>query len=179
MSFILVTSIIEVVLRCKVKLDYGFSVKFKSIDPKQPNIDYVENKMGSKHTISQLAKSAGVPITTLRYYERIGLVKPEERSHGNYRLYGNESLQKVKFIRAAQATGFTLEDVKALLLDDFGEVPTCRSVQGLIEDRLVDIEKHLKDLRHVRRVLKSALERCQMQKKTDCCHVVESLHSRS
>ena len=134
--------------------------------------------MGNQYTISQLAKAAEVPTTTVRYYERIGLVEPEDRSQGNYRLYSDESLSKLKFIRAAQATGFTLHDVKALLLDDAGGTPTCGSVQGLIEDRLTNIEERLKDLRHVRRVLKSALEKCRKQKKTDCCDVVEGLHSQ-
>ena len=130
-----------------------------------------------RYTISQLAKSADIPTTTVRYYERIGLVEPEDRSHGNYRLYSDESLRKVKFIRAAQAIGFTLDDVKALLSDDSGGTPQCGNVQGLIEDRLTDIEERLKDLRHVRRVLKLALEKCQKQKKSDCCHVVEGLRS--
>lgn len=135
--------------------------------------------MPKQFTISQLAKAADIPTTTVRYYERIGLVEPEDRSHGNYRLYGDGSLKKVKFIRAAQATGFTLDDVKSLLADEDGAAPKCGSVQGLIEDRLADIEQRLKDLRHVRKVLKSALEKCHKQKKTDCCHVVEGLHSRT
>jgi len=135
--------------------------------------------MARQFTISQLAKQADIPTTTVRYYERIGLVEPEDRSHGNYRLYGSDSLKKLRFIRAAQAIGFTLEDVKSLLADDDGETPTCGSVQGLIEDRLADVEQRLKDLRHVRKVLKSALEQCHQQKKSDCCHVVEGLRSRT
>lgn len=135
--------------------------------------------MSEQYTISKLAKAAEIPTTTVRYYERIGLVEPEDRSLGNYRLYSEGSLSKLKFIRAAQATGFTLDDVKALLIDDEGELPTCGNVQSLIEERLFEIEQRLKDLRHVRRVLKSAFERCQKQKKTDCCQVVESLHAQS
>lgn len=133
--------------------------------------------MAKQLTISQLAKQADIPTTTVRYYERIGLVEPEDRSQGNYRLYGNESLSKLKFIRAAQAIGFTLEDVKALLADEDGDTPTCGSVQGLIEARMADVEERLKDLRHVRRVLKSALEQCHQQKKSDCCQVVAGLRS--
>jgi MerR family transcriptional regulator, mercuric resistance operon regulatory protein len=126
-------------------------------------------------TIRQLADEAGIPTSTIRYYERIRLVEPGGRSQGNYRLYRDESLRRVKFIRAAQAIGFTLDDVKALLAHDARRAPTCASVQSLIEDRLADIEQRLKDLRHVRRVLIAALKNCQKQKKTDCCHVVESL----
>lgn len=133
--------------------------------------------MSKRLTISELAKAAGIPTTTLRYYERIRLVGPEDRSCGNYRLYSEQSLKKLKFIRAAQAIGFTLEDVKSLLADGKGKAPTCGNVQGLIEARLTDVEERLKDLRHVRKVLKSALDQCQHQKQTDCCHVVKELQS--
>ena len=129
----------------------------------------------SQLTISQLAEKAGIPTTTVRYYERIGLVEPEDRSASNYRLYSRASLDKLRFIKAAQAIGFTLEDTRALLTDESGSPPKCGPVQGLIEDRLADVEERLKDLRHVRKVLKSALEQCQQQKKSDCCHVVEGL----
>lgn len=135
--------------------------------------------MDGQYTISQLAKAAEIPTTTLRYYERIGLVEPEDRSHGNYRLYGDESLRKLRFIRAAQATGFTLDDVKALLSDDSGGTPTCGSVQGLIEERLADIKTRLQDLQHVQKVLNSALRKCRTQKKTDCCQVVQGLRTGS
>ena len=131
--------------------------------------------MSGRYTISQLANAAGIPTTTVRYYERVGLVEPEDRSQGNYRLYSDSSLDRLRFIRAAQATGFTLDDVKSLLSDGSGGTPTCGNVQGLIEKRLAEIEKRLKDLRHVQQVLKSALERCRKQKRTDCCHVVEQL----
>ncbi len=134
--------------------------------------------MPNNYTISQLAKAAEIPTTTIRYYERIGLVEPDNRSQGNYRLYSGESLNKLKFIRASQAIGFTLEDVKALLYDDDGSIPTCDNVQSLIEERLADIEQRLKDLRRVRKVLKNALEQCQTQKKTDCCQVVAELKAQ-
>lgn len=133
--------------------------------------------MSEQFKISQLAAAADIPTTTVRYYERIGLLDAEERSHANYRLYSDESLRKVKFIRAAQAIGFTLDDVKALLSYDDGESSTCESVQGLIEVRLADIEERLKDLKHVRRVLKSAMGRCHQQEKADACLVIEGLRS--
>ena len=67
--------------------------------------------MGVHYTISQLARAAETPTTTVRYYERIGLFEPADRSQNNYRLYSDESLRKLRFIRAAQAIGFTLDDV--------------------------------------------------------------------
>ncbi len=134
--------------------------------------------MDARYTISRLPKAAGIPATTVRYYERIRLVVPETRSTGNYRLYGDEALKKLMFIRAAQAIGFTLEDIKSLLSTESGKTPTCGSVQKLIETRLADIEEKLKDLRHVRRVLKSALAQCHEQRKSDRCHVVTELRAK-
>ena len=52
--------------------------------------------MSKQYTISQLAQAADIPTTTVRYYERVGLVEPEDRTVGNYRLYSEESLRKLK-----------------------------------------------------------------------------------
>ena len=54
--------------------------------------------MASQYTIGKLAEAAGVPVSTVRYYEREGLLRPEERSEGNYRLYGPASLSRLQFI---------------------------------------------------------------------------------
>lgn len=59
--------------------------------------------MDRRYTISQLARAAGVPTSTLRYYERVGLVQPIGRAENNYRLYTQDTLQIVRFIRIAQA----------------------------------------------------------------------------
>ncbi len=135
--------------------------------------------MQRQFTISQVAQAAELPTTTVRYYERVGLVEPEDRSAGNYRLYSEESLRKLKFIRAAQAIGFTLDDVKALLLTPNNTAASCREVQTLIEDRLAEVDQRLKDLRHVQRVLKSSLEKCKETERADCCHVIETLRESS
>jgi DNA-binding transcriptional MerR regulator len=135
--------------------------------------------MSKQFTISQLAIAADVATTTIRYYERIGLMPPEDRSHGNYRLYSDDSLRKVKFIRAAQGIGFSLEDVKALLGVPDSSAASCRVVQPLIEQRLAEVGQRMKDLRHVQKVLKSALEKCRVTERDDCCHVIETLRATS
>ena len=135
--------------------------------------------MSKRFTISQLANAANVPTSTLRYYERIGLVEPEDRSQGNYRLYSEESLSKLKFIRAAQSIGFPLHDVRTLLDAGDAEPLPCEDVQVLIEDRLAEIEDQLNDLRDVKRVLKSALKKCIDTQDARCCHVIETLRGKS
>ena len=71
--------------------------------------------MGDSLTIGQIAKAAGVPTSTVRYYERAGLLRPTSRTAANYRVYSAGDLERLRFIRAAQATGFQLEDVKKQL----------------------------------------------------------------
>ena len=129
----------------------------------------------SQFTISQLAKAVGVPVTTIRYYERIGLVQPEGRSDGNYRLYGERSLEKLKFIKSAQSMGFTLENVKVLLAEKNGKKPACGDVKELITERLDDVEKQLEDLKRVQIALKAALKKCCKQNEADCCGVFEEI----
>ena len=135
--------------------------------------------MPKRYTISQFARAADVPTSTVRYYERVGLLEAEDRSHGNYRLYTGDSLRRLRFIRAAQAIGFTLDDVKLLLSNQEGSVLSCPEVQHLIEERLDDIDKRLNDLRHVQKVLRIALQKCRKTEQKGCCHVLETLRSSS
>ena len=75
----------------------------------------------AKHlTIGELAEAAGVPTSTVRYYERAKLLKPSARSPSNYRLYSARELERLRFIRAAQATGFTLDEAAPMLLLPLG-----------------------------------------------------------
>jgi MerR family mercuric resistance operon transcriptional regulator len=130
--------------------------------------------MDAHLTIGELARSAGVPTPTVRYYERAGLLGRPRRSAANYRLYREEDLFHLRFIRAAQATGFTLEDVTRLL-----HPAPCHKVQDLIEKRLAQVASRMKELRHVRRVLKESLESCRRHEATGRCRVVETLSARA
>ena len=125
------------------------------------------------YTISQLARAAGVPTSTLRYYERVGLVCPTSRANNNYRVYTRETLQRIYFIRAAQATGFTLDDVRTLLALNDGEMALCQDVQPLIAKRLDEISKRIKEMRQLQRILKSMLVQCHEQEPDTLCHVVD------
>jgi DNA-binding transcriptional MerR regulator len=126
-------------------------------------------------TIGQLVHTMQIAASTIRYYERIGLLLPDERSGGNYRLYTDASLRRLRFIRAAQSIGFTLDDIQTLLGAENGAEPSCGEVQALIEQRLTEIETQLNDLQHVRRLLRSSLRKCRANKQPQCCHAIESL----
>ena len=126
--------------------------------------------MSDRLTIGELAKAADVPASTVRYYERTGLLRQPPRSASNYRLYDEEDVYRLRFIRAAQATGFTLDDMAELL-----QPSPCRKVQRRIEDRLAEVSDRMKELRHVQRVLKAALKTCQEHAPTGRCGVIDTL----
>jgi MerR family mercuric resistance operon transcriptional regulator len=131
--------------------------------------------MVAHYTIGALARAAEVPTTTVRYYERAGLLPPEGRSGGNYRSYTDRSLERLRFIRAAQANGFTLDDVKRLLQFQDGVLEPCKEVQSLIEARLRDLEERLAQLRTVRSVLRSSLEVCHHGEASGRCEILDGL----
>lgn len=113
-------------------------------------------------TISELAREAGVPTTTIRYYERAGLLMPTARSGAGYRLYSNAELERLRFIRAAQAVGFALDDIDALLKLETDRAPLCQTeVAALLEKRLAETEARLRDLRQVKAHLSAALTKCR------------------
>ena len=126
--------------------------------------------MKDRLTIGELATAADVPASTVRYYERTGLLRRPPRSASNYRLYRKEDVYRVRFIKAAQATGFTLDDVAELL-----KPSSCGKVQGRIEERLEDVSARMKELRHVQRVLKRALVTCQDHEPSGRCGVIEDI----
>lgn len=135
--------------------------------------------MERTYTIGQLARAAGVSTSTVRYYERIGLLQAAGRTGGNYRRYGREALERLRFIRAAQATGFTLEDTTALLQLRDGTASACQDVQARIAERLADLERRLAALRQVQRVLKATLKRCRETQQDGRCQLIDTLTATS
>ena len=126
-------------------------------------------------TIGELAKAAGVPTTTLRYYERANLLKPDARTEGNYRSYSRQSLDRLRFIRSAQATGFSLEDVRELLSLTHCDDPPCEDVLTLTKKRLAEVRDRIKELRHVEKVLAKSLGDCCTGDSPDLCQELTRL----
>jgi MerR family mercuric resistance operon transcriptional regulator len=126
-------------------------------------------------TIGDLAKSADVPVSTLRYYERVGLLVADGRSDGNYRVYGPAARERLDFIRSAKDAGFTLEDIAELLNIHDGTRAACDEVRVLIERRLSDLEDRLRDMRRLRRTLADLQQTCRASAERDHCLVLDEL----
>ncbi len=134
--------------------------------------------MNQRYTIGELAKRVGIPTSTVRYYERRGLLMPGDRSGSNYRLYGQDALDRLQFMRAAQAAGFTLSDISVLLEFKEGITPPCNEIQDLISERLSYVAEQLTHLEHVQTVLESWLKVCREAERTGRCGVIEGLTTR-
>ena len=128
--------------------------------------------MSPAYSISELASAGGVPVSTIRHYEREGLLFPAGRSESNYRLYGQTALDRLRFIRAAQGSGLLLDDVKVLLSIRDGGAAPCRDVQVVLSHRLVEIERRLQGLRRVRAALRSAVASCKAAEEAGRCEVI-------
>jgi DNA-binding transcriptional MerR regulator len=97
-------------------------------------------------TISALAGSLGVSADALRYYERIGLLRPPARSPAGYRVYDDEATERLRFIKGLQRTGLRLGDVKELLdVRDRGQCP-CGHTQLLVHRRLAEVQAEIAEL---------------------------------
>ena len=120
-------------------------------------------------SIGELARGAGVPTSTVRYYERRGLLRPDGRTAANYRAYTTRTAERLKFIRAAQANGFSLKDVREMLALTHSDQPPCEGVAALIAHRLADVRHRLDELRRVEQSLATAMASCCKKDAADWC----------
>jgi len=100
--------------------------------------------------IGQLANKTGFTPKTLRYYEDLGLVRPDGRSESGYRLYGDAAVERLRFVNRARALGLRLEDIRRILeISDEGRMP-CEHVQAVVDRELDRIGTQMKSLEELR-----------------------------
>ena len=125
--------------------------------------------------IGQLAKRAGVGVDTVRYYERNGLLSPRSRLPSGYRRYGEVELARLRFIRRAQALGFTLKEINELLSlsarRDMGRVK--RAAQA----KLADVQQRLAALERIRDGLTQLIDACPGYGRAADCPILTALGS--
>ena len=119
-------------------------------------------------TIGPLSKQTGCNIETIRYYERIGIMPPPPRTEGGHRLYREEHLKRLTFIRRSRELGFTLKDVRNLLSLVDGDDFTCDEVKTMTLEHAGDVRRKIADLRKMERVLKDMVSQCDRGDVPDC-----------
>jgi MerR family copper efflux transcriptional regulator len=130
-----------------------------------------------KLTIGRLAKQANVHVETLRYYERRGLIPIPWRTVANYRLYSRENLRQVKFIKQAQALGFSLKEIKQLLTLRTTPRARCADVRAYASQKIEDIDAKIRALARMRKALQNLRDECSGKGPATQCPILESLDS--
>lgn len=126
-------------------------------------------------TSGELASLAGVGVETLRYYERRGLLAAVGRSANGYRRFNEESLQRVRFIRRAQALGFTLEEIAELLALACDGRRTCAEVRRRAEAKASDLDTRIASLERLRDALRGLAAECHAAPNGPACPLLERL----
>ena len=123
--------------------------------------------------IGQLAKRGGVGIDTVRYYERNGLLAPRDRLTSGYRRYGELEVARLRFIRRAQALGFTLKEIKDLLA--LSAQRDVARVKRSAQAKLRDVETRIADLVRVRDGLATLIDACPGHGRSADCPILRAL----
>jgi MerR family copper efflux transcriptional regulator len=126
-------------------------------------------------TIGDVAKQAKVRIETLRYYEREGLVASPPRSLSNYRLYPEDTVRRVQFIKRAQELGFSLKEIKEFLCLRVDPTTSCADVRARALEKITTIEEKMRALKAMKHALTQLVEECPGQGAVTDCPILESL----
>lgn len=127
--------------------------------------------------IGEVARQSGVAVKTVRYYEEIGVVDHPPRTTSGYRDYSEEVLERLAFVRAAQAVGFTLGEIREVVaFRERAETP-CAHVLALIERRSAEMTRRIVELERVRDDLDALARRGRRLDPRDClpsqvCHII-------
>lgn len=125
--------------------------------------------------IGHLARTAGVPIDTVRYYERHGILPAPRRQPSGYRNYGAPDIARLRFVRRAKALGFTLGEIKDLLALTGRRSRNVAGVKRAASERLADVEHKLAELTRVRDGLRTLVASCPGHGDLAQCPIVAAL----
>ena len=118
--------------------------------------------------IGELAKTAGVTTKTIRYYESIGVLEEPARTASGYRSYGPTAIERLDFVKQAQASGLALAEIKSILeiKDQGGQ--TCEHTKALLRQRLDDLDAKIVELEAARVELRAMYERASALDPAEC-----------
>ncbi|MCC0805478.1 Cu(I)-responsive transcriptional regulator [Methylobacterium sp. W2] len=124
--------------------------------------------MSGAVTIGAAAKATGVSAKMIRYYEETGLLPPADRTASGYRLYGEEDLHTLRFVRRSRDLGFSVEDIAGLLAlwQDRGRASA--QVKTLALHHVADLRRRIAELEAMARILASLADHCSGDSRPDC-----------
>ena len=129
-------------------------------------------------TTGELAKRGGVNLESIRFYEREKLLPKPPRTASGYRMFSEDAVRRVRFIKRAQELGFTLTEVEELLRLRSDQVSACAEVKATAEAKIEDIEQKIQHLRAMKRALGLLSASCETEGSPRHCPILESLNGQ-
>ena len=133
--------------------------------------------------IGQAAKATGLSIDTIRFYQKCGLVRPPARTAGGYRVFNGTDLEELQFIARAQELGFSLSEIKDLILVQQQNGRGCPEVRALLKRKLAAVRGKISALQQIEIELDRALRRCDRVLKASAnvpvCPVIDQIQRAS
>ena len=127
-------------------------------------------------TISKAAKRAGVGVETIRFYERKGLIaQPPKPASGGFRVYPEETVARIRFIREAQEIGFSLREIEDLLSLRADPSADCSDVRERAVAKLEEVDRKMEQLGRIRSALNELIAACPGRGALRACSIMESL----
>jgi MerR family copper efflux transcriptional regulator len=117
--------------------------------------------------IGDVAERSGLPPKTIRYYEDIGLIRPDRGPNG-YRAFGEADLHRLAFLGRARSLGFSIEECRALLALWADDTRASADVKAMAEAHLTEIDRKIAELRSLRATLAHLVHRCHGDDRPDC-----------
>lgn len=130
-------------------------------------------------TIGKVAEAAGVEVSTLRYYERRGILREPPRTDSGYRQYDEDVVHRIRFVRQAQDLGFTLEEIEELLALRVDDPASCGPVEKAARAKLCSIDGKIRELQRLRDVLAGLVRSCEDRETTSECPVLAMLEEEA
>ena len=143
------------------------------------NTQSTKTSPSERLTIGRLAQTADVGVETIRYYERRGLIERPRSNSGAFRVYPEETKERIHFIRRAKELGFTLSEIAELL--SLAEKPTAdrSSLKAYAGQKIEAIEDKIRDLTEIKHTLQQLVKSCSGRGPLTGCPIMEALQSKS
>ena len=128
-------------------------------------------------TTGQLAEAAGVNLQTVRYYERRGLLPEPSRTASGHRKYGPTDVDRLLFVRRAQALGFTLREIEDLIELTADRAVTAADVRSRVEAKVAHLDARIEELKRIRTALTALAGSCSAHGSMGSCAFLNALNS--
>ena len=119
-------------------------------------------------TIGGLAKASGIKVTTIRYYENIGLIDPPARTAGGQRLYDQQAVDRMRFIRHGRDLGLSLDAIRELIALSADKDRSCADVDTIVKRHAKDVRQRIARLQSLEKELNRMISECAANRIADC-----------